>query len=298
MKKAKADYLIQSVSRALDILEAFTATEGELGVTELSRRLKLHKNNVFRLLATLETRGYVEQDKESGSYRLGMKTFEVASIFTHHLGLVRQARPVLAQLAQATGEAAYLGVLDGPSVVSVDMVDTVQPVRVVTHLGRRVAAHAAALGKAQLAFRSREEREEMWKLQTPASLTGRTLVDPLRLDEELARVVGREWALEDEELEPGVRGLAAPIRDYARRVVGAIGVRGPAFRLPLERIETELVPRVRAAARDVSKRLGFAVIGANVSAVDAADPADATHPANAANTPRLNAATPGASGWR
>jgi DNA-binding IclR family transcriptional regulator len=264
MKKAKADYLIQSVSRALDILEAFTATEGELGVTELSRRLKLHKNNVFRLLATLETRGYVEQDKESGNYRLGMKTFEVASIFTHHLGLVRQARPALDQLAQATGEAAYLGVLDGPSVVCVDMVDTAQPVRVVSHLGRRLPAHAAALGKAQLAFRSREEREEMWSRAAPVSATARTLAEPSRLAEELARVSEREWALEDEELEPGVRGLAAPIRDYARRVVGAVGVRGPAFRLSLERLETELAPRVRAAARDVSKRLGFAAIAANV----------------------------------
>jgi DNA-binding IclR family transcriptional regulator len=193
-----------------------------------------------------------------------MKTFEVANIFTHHLGLVRQARPVLDQLAQVTGEAAYLGVLDGPSVVCVDMVDTAQPVRVVPHLGRRLPAHATALGKAQLAFRSREEREEMWKRNPPVSVTGRTLVEPLRLGEELARVAEREWALEDEELEPGVRGLAAPIRDYARRVVGAIGMRGPAFRLPLERLETELAPRVRAAARDVSKRLGFAVIASNV----------------------------------
>jgi IclR family KDG regulon transcriptional repressor len=261
MKKAKADYLIQSVSRALDILEAFTANEGELGVTELSRRLKLHKNNVFRLLATLETRGYVEQDKESGNYRLGMKTFEVASVFTHHLGVTRQARPVLEQLARATDEAACLGVLDGPSVVCVDVVEATQAVRVVSHLGRRLPAHAAALGKAQLALRSREEREEMWKRAAPMSVTGRTLVDPSRLVEELARVAEREWALEDEELEPGVRGLAAPIRDYARRVVGAIGVRGPAFRLSLERLETEIAPRVRAAARDVSQRLGFAVIG-------------------------------------
>jgi IclR family transcriptional regulator, KDG regulon repressor len=104
----------------------------------------------------------------------------------------------------------------------------------------------------------------MWKRNAPVSVTGRTLVEPLRLGEELARVAEREWALEDEELEPGVRGLAAPIRDYARRVVGAIGMRGPAFRLPLERLETELAPRVRAAARDVSKRLGFAVIASNV----------------------------------
>ena len=177
-----------------------------------------------------------------------MKTFEVASIFTHHLGLVRQARSALEQLAQATGEAAYLGVLDGPWVVGVDMVDTTQPVRVVPHLGRRLPAHAAALGKAQLAFRSREEREEMWKRAAPVSVTGRTLAEPSRLADELARAAEREWALEDEELEPGVRGLAAPIRDYARRVVGAIGVRGPAFRLSLG------APRVRA--RPPSPRRG------------------------------------------
>jgi DNA-binding IclR family transcriptional regulator len=134
----------------------------------------------------------------------------------------------------------------------------------VSHLGRRLPAHAAALGKAQLAFRSREERDEMWKRSAPASVTGRTLVDPSLLADELARVAERELALEDEELEPGVRGLAAPIRDYARRVVGAIGMRGPAFRLPLERLETELAPRIRSAARDVSKRLGFAVVAANV----------------------------------
>jgi DNA-binding IclR family transcriptional regulator len=260
MKKAKADYLIQSVSRALDILEAFTPAEGELGVTELSRRLKLHKNNVFRLLATLETRGYVEQDKDSGNYRLGMKTFEVASVFTHHLGLVRQARPVLEELARASGEAAYLGVLEGPAVVCVDMVDTTQPVRVVSHLGRRLPAHASALGKAQLAFRPQEEREQWWQRTPPAASTGRTLVDPARLAQELLHVVERDLALEDEEFEPSVRALAAPVRDYAKRVVGAIGVRGPAFRLPLERLEAELAPRVRTAAREVSKRLGFAAV--------------------------------------
>ena len=104
----------------------------------------------------------------------------------------------------------------------------------------------------------------MWKRAAPASVTGRTLVEPSRLAEELARVSEQEWALEDEELEPGVRGLAAPIRDYARRVVGAVGVRGPAFRLSLERLETELAPRVRAAARDVSRRLGFAAVTPNV----------------------------------
>lgn len=258
MKKAKSDYLIQSVSRALDILEAFTAGQDELGVAELSRRLKLHKNNVFRLLATLETRGYVQQDRPTGNYRLGMKAYELGSVFLHHLGLVRHAREALEQLARETGETVYLGVLDGPSVVCVDAVLTTQAVRVVSHQGGRLPAHATALGKAQLAFRPQEDLEALWKAHELASPTPRTLTSASRLLEDLARVAERELAVEDEELEPGVRAVAAPVRDYANRVVGAIGVSGPAFRLPPERLEGEVAPRVRAAAQRVSRRLGHA----------------------------------------
>ena len=260
MKKAKSDYLIQSVSRALDILEAFVVGQEELGVTELSRKLKLHKNNVFRLLATLETRGWVEQDRVAGTYRLGIRTFEVASVFLHHLGLARQARPALEQLAQETGETAYLAALEGPAVVCVDMAETSQAVRVVSHLGRRFPAHATALGKVQLAYRPQEELEQIFKEHEPVAVTPRTLTDVDRLMETLARVAGQEVAVEDEELETGVRGVAAPVRDYAKRVVGAIGVVGPAFRLPLDRLEGELAARVRAAAQQVSRRLGYAVI--------------------------------------
>ncbi len=259
MKKAKSDYLIQSVSRALDILEAFAVGQEELGVTELSRKLKLHKNNVFRLLATLETRGYVEQDKETGNYRLGMKTFEVASVFLHHLGLVKQARPVLEQLAAETGETAYLAVLDGPWAVCVDGVETAHAVRVVSQLGRRVPAHASALGKIQLAFRPQEELEQLWKQHELVAVTPRTITDAGRLGEELARIAAQDLALEDEEAASGVRGAAAPVRDYQRRVVGAVGVVGPVLRLTLERVQSELAPRVRAAAQSVSKRLGYAV---------------------------------------
>jgi len=260
MKKAKSDYLIQSVSRALDILEAFAIGQEELGVTELSRKLKLHKNNVFRLLATLETRGYVEQDKETGNYRLGMKTYEVASVFLHHLGVATQARTVLEQLAGETGETAYLAVLDGPWAVCVDMVETAHAVRVVSQLGRRLPAHATALGKVQLAFRSQEDLEQLWKQHELAAATGRTITDAGRLAEALAQVAAQELAVEDEEFAPGVRGVAAPVRDYQKRVVGAVGVMGPALRLTLERLQGELAPRVKSAAQSLSRRLGYAVI--------------------------------------
>lgn len=257
VKKAKADYLIQSVSRALDILEAFTVHEEELGVTELSRKLKLHKNNVFRLLATLETRGYVEQDKETGNYRLGIKTFETGEVFLHHLGLRKQARPSLEELVRQSNETAYLGLLDGRWVVHVDMVETAHAVRVVPRLGARLPAHATALGKVQLAFKAQEELQELLGTGDLAAPTPRTLTDPVRLADHLAQVAAQEYAVEDEECDAGVRGVAVPIRDYTKRVVGAMGLVGPTARLGLERIEGELLPLVKTAAQQVSGRLGY-----------------------------------------
>src|SRR5512145_3442659 len=108
MKGEKENDTVQSVSHALDILESFTKAESELGVTELSKRLGLHKNNVFRLLATLEHRGYIDQNKETENYRLGPKTLQIGSIFIEQRECRRQARPVLEALMAATGETAVV----------------------------------------------------------------------------------------------------------------------------------------------------------------------------------------------
>ena len=96
-KKDKSEYIIQAVSHALDLLEQFHDDIDELGVTELSKRLKLHKNNVFRLLATLESRGYIEQNKATENYRLGLKSLELGQTFIKQMGLLRQAKPILDQ---------------------------------------------------------------------------------------------------------------------------------------------------------------------------------------------------------
>src|SRR3990170_4559234 len=181
-KKAKSDYLIQSVSRALDLLEAFSAKEGALGVTELARKLKLHKNNVFRLLATLETRGYVEQDKETERYRLGAKVYEIAAVFLEHLDLRRQVRPYLESLAAKSGETTYLAVLE----------------------------------------------------RTSAG-----------------------YAVDQEECEPGVVAVAAPVHDLARRVAGAVECGAPAFRWTLDRLKGELAPLVAGAASQIEAGLGL-----------------------------------------
>src|SRR5260370_16000257 len=111
VRREKTNYVIQSVAHSLDVLEQFFGEADELGVTELSKRLKLHKNNVFRLLATLEARGYIEQNKTNENYRLGVKCLLMGRRYIHHIGLARQAPPILADRAQKSRESAVLAIL-------------------------------------------------------------------------------------------------------------------------------------------------------------------------------------------
>jgi DNA-binding IclR family transcriptional regulator len=251
--------VVQAVDRALDILEAFNYHDEELGVTELSTKLNLHKNNVFRLLASLETRGYIEQDKKTGNYRLGLKTFEVANVFLHHLGLRRQARPILEELVSKCNETAYLAVTDGPDVVYVLMHETSHTVRVIPRLGHRLPAYCTASGKVQLAFESEDRLTRLFTDYPLRKLTENTITDLDRLREHLAEVSQQGYAVDNEELEYGVRCLAAPVRDYSHRVVAGVGLSGPVSRFPLDRIQNELMPLVKEAGARISQRLGYEI---------------------------------------
>src|SRR5512136_2693205 len=110
-KKDKSEYIIQAVFHALDLLEQFHDDVDELRATELSKRLKLHKNNVFRLLATLESRGYIEQSRVTENYRLGLKTLELGQTFIKQMGLLRQSRPILEALVRECNETTYVSIV-------------------------------------------------------------------------------------------------------------------------------------------------------------------------------------------
>ncbi len=248
MPKPKSAYLIRSVVRALDLLEAFTEHEGSVGVTELAKRLGLHKNNAFRLLATLETRGYVTQERVTGRYRLGLKAFQLGQHVLKLLSPAREARPILHGLVRQCDETAYLSLLDGPSVVYVAMVETTQAIRVAPRLGTRAPAWLTAHGKIQLVFLPPEMLDE--------ALQAAQLTDPDELRQKLTETARRGYAVEDEDPKGGVRGLAAPVRNSEGQVVGGLGLVGPSFRLTHERIDRELSSLVIDAAKELSARLG------------------------------------------
>jgi len=256
VRRQKANYVIQSVSHAFDVLEQFYANVDEIGVTELSKRLKLHKNNVFRLLATLEARGYIEQNKVSENYRLGLKCPQLGQSFIHQMGLLLQARAILEDLAKSTHESAYVAVRKGSSIIPLDFVEPARAVRVVSFLGTVLPAHCTAAGKVHLVF----EAEGSTGQSLPESLeryTDKTIVDCNRLREHMSKIGESGYAVECGEFNADVSAAAVPIRDYTRSLVGTLAVAGPIHRLSEETLHTDIAPALLKAGAELSRRLGF-----------------------------------------
>ncbi len=256
VRRDKTNYIIQSVSHALDVIEQFKGEADELGVTELSKRLKLHKNNVFRLLATLEARGYIEQNKATENYRLGVRCLHLGQRFASQLGLLRQARPVLEELAAQCKETAFVTIRRGAGAVSLEAAESNLPVRLVANVGATLPLHCTAPGKAHLTSDSEDEIKAILPERLPAR-TPRTITDRAQFLEELRKTAERGYAVEIGEYEEHVNALAAPIRDYTNNIVAALAVAGPEYRVSEERIARELAPLIVKAGRDLSVRLGY-----------------------------------------
>lgn len=256
VRREKSNYVIQSVSHALDVLEQFSGNLDEIGVTELSKRLKLHKNNVFRLLATLEARGYIEQNKSTENYRLGLKCLQLGQSFIHQMGLLVQARASLEHLARSTGESAFVAVRKGAGIVPLDFVEPSRAVRVVSFLGIVLPTHCTATGKIYLAFEPDAESIEALPLPLQ-SYTNKTITDSKVVSEHVQEIRELGYAVEHGEFMDEVSSVAVPVRDYTRNLVGVLAVTGPIHRLGGDRTKMEIIPLILESAGELSRRLGY-----------------------------------------
>jgi DNA-binding IclR family transcriptional regulator len=260
MKRSKSDYVIQTVTNALRVLEEFRDQE-ELGVTELSRRLRLHKNNVFRLLATLEDKGYVAQCAESDRYQLGVRCLELGHTFGRSGGMLRHARGILEGLARVTGETTHLGTLQDFEVAHLDGEEPDQLVLTSLRVGRRLPVHCTALGKVLLGCGDALVRERFDRICVGngalRARTVETITDRDKFVEHLRAVANQGFALDLEESEPGLCCAAAPVFDATGRLAAALSVSGPAFRLSRDTLLDHVVPALLSAAEDLSKQLGY-----------------------------------------
>ena len=252
------DGSVQSVDRAISILQVLSRRR-MAGVTEIANELSVHKSTVSRLLGTLEARGLVEQAASRGRYRLSYGIVQLAQGASKKHDITVVSRPVCDALAEEVGETVNVVVNEGRSVVTIDQVIGSSSVTTVNWVGKHNPLHVTSSGKVFLANMSRDELQsyldgDMTRF-TPYSIVGRA-----ELETELAAVRKNGYASTFEEQEIGLVAIAAPIRDLDGRVIAALTVSGPTFRIDREAIP-KIADRLLPAAAQISERNGYPKAG-------------------------------------
>jgi DNA-binding IclR family transcriptional regulator len=251
----REDPALKSVRKVVDVLECFSRVERHLSLAEIARKTGLPKPTAHRVLASLREVGFIEQDGERESYRLGIRLFTLGSTVLANMDLHREATPFVEQLTRLSGEGVHLCVFDGTQMVTVDHREadgrSVDSVTTITGS----PAYCTGVGKAALAFQSAEAIAQVVRAGLKR-FTRNTITVPERLSEELAKIRRRGYAVDNAEHQPGVRCVAAPIRNASGEVFAAISVSGRAVRVTDDRIDA-LAELVMDAAEHISRQLGY-----------------------------------------
>lgn len=248
--------LIQSVERALSILDLFSEQRTELKITEISQQTGLHKSTLHSLLKTLQLHGYVEQSEPNGPYRLGMKLFERGFLVLKAKSFVAVARPHLAALALRTGQTTHIGVLDGQHGVYVDKIEGERSIIAYSRIGRQMPLHTTAIGKVLLAFQSRMTRDAILDGYDFGPVTENSIRDPEAFRKALEEVQEQGYAVDEQENVRGVRCAAVPIRDHEGKLAGAISVSTIVENISRDEFAS-FIDQLRAAGAAISKDLGY-----------------------------------------
>lgn len=253
-------YHLASLHRGLEVIDCF-ASQGSWSLAELAQQLRQNKATLFRVLHTLEQFGYVAKDAATGRYAPGLRLHTLGAAAVQHEMLRWQALPPLQDLAQATGETVHVGILHDGVVVTVQVVEGTHAVRMHSSVGKRSPAHASALGKVLLAYLPDAEVEGLLARHGMRRFTANTITTPAALREALHRVRQDGFAPDEEEIELGLRCLAAPITDQSGRPTAALAISAPASRMTPEAVAAVL-PQVKATAARISRMLGSPSVAA------------------------------------
>lgn len=229
--------VINSLDRALRMLEVLGDSENNIGVTELGQKLDVDKSTAYRLLATLAARGYVEQEPETKKYKLGLKVVELSSMVLDKMELRKVAKPFMKELMRRTNETIHLAILDVGNVVCIDQEETPSMINVNMAVGREAPGHCTAIGKVLWAYLKEEELDRVLKKKVLTRFTARTITSIPELKIHLKKVREQGYALDDEEFTIGVRCIAVPMWNYKNKVIASLGMSGLAINVSLDRVE-------------------------------------------------------------
>jgi IclR family KDG regulon transcriptional repressor len=245
---------LSSVASSIRLLKAFSEEQVEIGISDLAKRLGVAKSTVHRLAVTLVADGMLEQNPDTGKYRLGLSLFRLGSLVRQRMNISNEGRNLLRELREKVDETVHCAVLDGAEIMYVFNLEGTQAIRMRADIGVRKPAYCTAEGQVLLAYQSPEFVEQVLARGLPAR-TPQTVTDPEALKKVLEGIRTRGYAIEDEESEIGMRCIAAPLLNDAGEVVAAVGVAGPVTRLSKKALSGYL-PHVMETAAAISARLG------------------------------------------
>jgi IclR family pca regulon transcriptional regulator len=249
----RGEHFVQSLERGLAVVRAFGADDPELSLSDVARRTGLTRAAARRFLLTLADLGYVRSDGKR--FALTPRVLELGYAYLSSLSLPEIAEPHLERLAAEVRESSSVSVLDGDDIVYVGRVPTSRIMRVAINVGTRFPAYATSMGRVLLAALPADELDGYFARAAIRPLTARAIDSAAALRRELDRIRAQGWALVDQELEEGLRSVAAPIRDRDGRVVAAVNVSAHASRASKDKVRRELLPPLLATAARIEADL-------------------------------------------
>ncbi|WP_338448729.1 IclR family transcriptional regulator [Niallia oryzisoli] len=246
---------MSSVHNAIKILQTFSKTETELGISDLSVRLGLAKSTVFRLMQTLKESNLVEKNQETQKYQLGIAAFELGFTVYHSMELRRISVPILERLSNSINRVVRLGVYDNGGVVYLVNRSPNGDNATISKIGDRIPTHCTAVGKMLLAYQNNNEVERVIELGLRL-YTNKTIVSGKELKEQLNGIRQKGYALTMEEWRNGVSSVAVPVKNDLGKVVGAVSITGPRSSFSLNQIE-QYVRELRQCSRLITEQMGM-----------------------------------------
>lgn len=247
---------LQTLNRAIAVLDCFTQEQSELGVREIARKVNLSTSATGRLLLGLKTLGILSQNPDTRAYSMGSRVLSWAEVYNSTLDIRNKAIPVIEELHQSTRETISLYILEGDDRVCIERLESPQGLRLDMRVGRRLPLYAGSAGKAMLAFLSKERQEAIIDLTPLQPLTSKTITDPAALRKEIKKARENGCAVSFGEWVEDAAGVAAPIFDQNGEVVAALSISGPVQRFNKETVAKYCIEVKRVAAR-ISESIGY-----------------------------------------
>jgi len=247
---------VQSVEKALQLVELLARENRELSLTEISKLGGWPKSTVHGLLSTLRDYGYIDQSEQNGCYRLGVRFFEVGNIVARSWDIRAAAAPYMQELNARFGEMVQLGTEESGEVLYLDKVESNRLIRIVSEIGGRLPMHCSGLGKAMLAHMPWGDVKRLYARNGLTKMTAHTITALPVLEEELRITRERGYALDDREIMEGLRCVAAPIFNADGKVRYAISVSGMYHNMTGRRLD-EIIEATKEAAYNISKNMGY-----------------------------------------